>query len=423
MHFRQFLLFALLLASASVAVAKERVWTSNDGRTMRGEFVRELDGEVTFLVGGKLQTVPLSRLSERDQQIVRDLAAGREVPDDSLPASADDPFTGPPAESKPPAASGSPAAVGPAEATPADRPPPLVSKPKTAVNRVWTDNQGRKTTGKFVRVFNGDVVLLRAGGPISIPFYDLAEADQEYVKDLLKSWGQEELIPDRPAPSDPAEREFGSTPAPGQSPAPGRGLPGPMRPPMPGPGGLGSGPPGAGVPGNPAGGYDPSNSSGYGTGGYDPSGYGPPVGLGPTSGLGTNTDRSIPSYSEPPVPATDPATAGPRRLPVCSSCRARLSETEAQGTHCPHCGAAWSFNLYNGNSTSATTSSTTTSRTGLGRDVSLWNEYAPDTIRAIWGGILVVVVLVVLTAIVVGLVSFATAVATATRSGRQYRDM
>src|SRR5512134_1379816 len=93
MHLRRSLAIALVFAIAGLALAKDRTWTSSDGRTMQGEFVRELDGDVTFLIKGKLVTIATDKLSQRDQQIVRDLAAGKEIIDDSAPAR--------PAESKP----------------------------------------------------------------------------------------------------------------------------------------------------------------------------------------------------------------------------------------------------------------------------------------------------------------------------------
>ena len=182
---RLWVFVALWLALAVVGFAKERVWTSSDGRQLHGEFVRELDGEVTLLVEGKLVTLPLDRLSERDQQAARDLAAGKEVADDPPAASETEPGSEPASPDDPPAEA---------------RVPTLVKRPPSPVNRVWTDNQGRKTTGKFVRVFNGRVVISRAGGPIAVAYFDLTEADQQYVQDLLTARGEEALIPIRPPP-------------------------------------------------------------------------------------------------------------------------------------------------------------------------------------------------------------------------------
>lgn len=48
--------------------------------------------------------------------------------------------------------------------------------------RTWTDNRGQQTEAKFVRLFEGKVVLLRGGRTLSIPLLDLSAADQEYVR-------------------------------------------------------------------------------------------------------------------------------------------------------------------------------------------------------------------------------------------------
>jgi hypothetical protein len=63
----------------------------------------------------------------------------------------------------------------------------------------------------------GDVVLMRSNKPFTVRFYDLTPADQEYVKDLLTSQGQQSLIP----PPPPAPREAPQdAPAPAEAPAP-----------------------------------------------------------------------------------------------------------------------------------------------------------------------------------------------------------
>ncbi len=306
MHRCGWLIVALLLVIAVGATAKERVWTSSDGRTMRGEFVRELDGEVTFLVGGKLQTVPLDRLSERDQQIVRDLAAGKEVPDDPMPVespapaagdpfapSADDPFASPPAGKNPPAS----ATRRPADVEPAGDAPSLTkNRPKAPVSRVWTDNQGRLTTGKFVRIFNGNVVLTRAGGPVTIPFFDLTEADQQYVKDFLTSRGEEALIPVRPAAAVASDLGGGTPPRePRPLPGAGPGVGPSETTPMPMPG------------------YVPAGSS---SGGYNPSPYDgqsrldDPLSQASANAAAQSAGGTTPQYEN---------TTG--RVPMCSACK------------------------------------------------------------------------------------------------------
>src|SRR5262245_2140174 len=74
----------LVLLCFAAAAAGERVWIDKQGREIRGEFVREVDGEVTLLANGKLITIPLDQLSDRDRQLAQDLAAGRAAPEERL---------------------------------------------------------------------------------------------------------------------------------------------------------------------------------------------------------------------------------------------------------------------------------------------------------------------------------------------------
>src|SRR6185295_3222164 len=125
-------LAVFVCAAAALAGGKVRTWTSTDGRIMQAEFVRELDGDVTFLKDGKLIVIKLEKLSEKDQQAVKDLAAGKEPEED--------PFT--------PVPAAKPRQEKPAE-TPAEKPgenpgeksgeKPEKKKPITIQSRTWTD--------------------------------------------------------------------------------------------------------------------------------------------------------------------------------------------------------------------------------------------------------------------------------------------
>jgi hypothetical protein len=64
---------------------------------------------------------------------------------------------------------------------------------------VWSDVHGNQVTAKFVRVVGGNVVLGRGSRSVFVAFGDLSFADQEYVKEVLTSRGQEGLIPRLPA--------------------------------------------------------------------------------------------------------------------------------------------------------------------------------------------------------------------------------
>src|SRR4029434_9237284 len=83
---------------------------------------------------------------------------------------------------------------------PASSPSLTKKKQKGQETRVWTDIFGRKATGKFIRIFGSNVVVSRAGGPLTIDFFQLSDADQTYVRELLTARGEEDLIPVKPPP-------------------------------------------------------------------------------------------------------------------------------------------------------------------------------------------------------------------------------
>jgi hypothetical protein len=429
MHLRGWLTLALIATLCFVTEAKERTWTSTDGRTMRAEFVRELDGEVTFLVAGKLTTIPLDRLSERDQQIVRDLAAGREVPDDPVPEPApksDDPFSSPPQSAPSTTAAAEPDSKAPHE----ERVPSLTQRPITPTTRV--------STAKFVRVFNGQVVLSRAGGPISLPFFDLVDSDQEYVKEVLTSRGEEDLIPTRRAAESTAAATP-TSPAGGAGAGPNNRVTGPPFAPMPsgappaGYGPQGSGPNSSSV--DPGSSVTTAPASGYGPSGYGPAGYPPPTASSPNPfaeqeqraasamsaaqrqadiTLQAQEDRMSQMMGSSAYPSSTPSY---QRVPVCSACRATLSDAEATGKRCPRCGAWWTYDTYHTGGTTASGSPTTTS----GPQFEFLSD--PQTKRTFFGGIAVVVTLAVVVAIVVGVLAVAMAIASASRASKRYDEI
>lgn len=480
MFLRRWLAIALvLLVAASTVAAKERVWTSADGRSMRGEFVRELDGEVTFLVAGKLVTIALDRLSESDQQKVRDLAAGKEIPDDPVPVAA----ATAPDDNQPTAPAAAEAADKETEPAKPGSVPSLTRKPRTApVQRVWTDNQGRQSTARFVRVFGSKVVLSRGNTTTTVDFFDLSAADQAYIRDLLTSRGEEELIPPEPLAESPAGDEGTSGQTPEAVPGTGAGdgaVPpsGPRigsRPPGPsgrGPGGLGpggsgpgsrirgpggiggagssprgpgmsgpSGPFGPGMsgigPGGPRGpGFSPGppgmdSGAGRGTGfgpGFGPGGFGPGSRIGPESPLGNGpaiapvpgadgsglssapVGISPPTYAPPPI-AYQPPSSSPvptfTRVPMCSSCRNQVTDEQAKGTTCPHCGARWQFNQY-----ASASSASGGSKSGAGL-MPMSSAEAEKTVRSV---VLVVAILGVVVVLIGGIILAALAIASASR--------
>lgn len=368
----------LVLLLASPAAAKERTWTSADGRTMKAEFVREVDGVVTFLKDGKLVTLAMDKLSEKDQQVVRDLALGKPIPDDDSP-----PGATPGSSSPPPPATSAADSTGKTEDTPAT--------PRITIEvRTWTDNRGNKTTAKFVRINGNDVVLNRTGKILTVSFHSLSEEDQQYVRDLLTQQGKEELIPAPrvaplagsaspsgvpgpvtsgipgspfpPAGGGPSGRGPGGMSGMGGRPVgPGGIGPGGMPPGVPAGGGFpGSGFPGAGgmpptipMPGagdmpmppslaNAPTGIDPTGMTGPGLAG---GGVSPGPGMTPPFGGGTNIPTSFPESRFPRDPIGPTFPSGPtfQQILKCTGCNREISQDQSKLDRCPYCKTIWVY--------------------------------------------------------------------------------
>jgi hypothetical protein len=399
------LLAMFVCAAVAFADGKVRTWTSIDGRTMEAEFVRELDGDVTFLKDGKLIVIRVEKLSEKDQRVVKDLSAGQD------PASS-------------PSTNGGSAVKKPTES------PPKPKKPMTIQSRTWTDRFGVKSSGKFIRVDGNDVVINRGTRVITVPFANLSDGDQEYVREVLISQGKEGDIPTGevvangpggrgvPDGGNPLARGGAGTgpgvPALPPGTAPGGGIGGGMPPGNRPPGGRGGIGPnrgpgmngGAGMPPGMANGgiatplgtppaVDGINGPGIGPSGGPPgmpNSIGGPMGTGfpgsnipgsipnaatlPNGGMGAGglpgmgpPGASIPSGGAMPGMGSMPGTSGmgatgPGNNPgfssmeqtsipgpniqieeyfQCSKCGAKLTKQESLGTSCPRCNATWGF--------------------------------------------------------------------------------
>jgi hypothetical protein len=167
---------------------------------MQAQFVREVDGDVTFLKDGKLVTLPLDKLSEEDQKFIREAEANKKVEESAPPAGAPRPVDN--------------------SSLPADSAPTMDSKSSLAKQKVvveertWRDLRGKPQVGKFVRIHQGFVVISSGSRAIRIPFYNLSRPDREYLRELLTSRGElAQLPPDRPVdPSTlPADQTPGDT--------------------------------------------------------------------------------------------------------------------------------------------------------------------------------------------------------------------
>lgn len=208
-----------LVGFTAHAADNVRTWTDVDGRTIQAQFIREVDGDVTFLKDGKLVTWPLDRLSEKDQKLIRELESDKKVEETAPPAGAPRPELAPPIDdaqtkSAPPL-SGSKSSV--------------TNKRAVAETRNWRDRKGKQTSAKFVRIHEENVILSRSGRVVSMLFKDLSRQDQEYIRDLLTARGEASLVPPLteevagPAPAEPFGQPAGEPPA--IAPAPSDSLP------------------------------------------------------------------------------------------------------------------------------------------------------------------------------------------------------
>ncbi|HEX5104247.1 MAG TPA: hypothetical protein VFV87_10575 [Pirellulaceae bacterium] len=363
----------LVLAVAALAEGKERIWTNSAGQSMRAEFVREVDGEVTFLKGGKIVSVPLDSLSERDQQIVRDLAAGKPVSDDAPAAPGASPF------------SGEGPISGPATPGAEANREPLIKKPIPIENRTWTDIHGNQITGKFVRIFGSNVVIHRASRSVTVKFFELGSEDQEYVRELLTSRGQEGLIPPKVDVEEGTGDTAGGESAPAEEPTATESLPAAAAPASPqvprgpsfGPGFPGGAPPGPSFPGRgpgfPSPGADPP---GVGAGGYTPPSYTPPTPAAPSSFPSSDPyaapgSRIGSGYADAQLERMRQQNEENQRRQAesmqrmqdrmsaqhesfmnrfkkqgeCLNCKHSLTEAEFNRTSCPHCGVTWDYEV------------------------------------------------------------------------------
>lgn len=73
----------------------------------------------------------------------------------------------------------------------------LVALAVQASPRIWTDIHGRTATAEFVRVYQGNVVLLRGNRVYKVPLRNLSRQDQQYVAEQVAARSQPRRAPDR----------------------------------------------------------------------------------------------------------------------------------------------------------------------------------------------------------------------------------
>lgn len=76
-----------------------------------------------------------------------------------------------------------------------------VLMPATVFARAWRDQKGNIINADFVKIEGGMIYLKpenKYAAATPFPFYDFSEADQDFLRGILKKKGQEDRIPPRP---------------------------------------------------------------------------------------------------------------------------------------------------------------------------------------------------------------------------------
>ena len=168
---------------------KTRTWTDSRGRQMRAKFVRVEGGKAVLLKAGKDVSVPLTSLSAADREYVRQRTEdSTPSPESSISKASSTKTPHPAGRHDGPWASKDSVSRAEEKALSA-------GKPK---RRTWVDSRGRKALGQFVRMHEGKVIILKPSGILSVSPFELCEADQQYVKELLDARGESHLFPEKP---------------------------------------------------------------------------------------------------------------------------------------------------------------------------------------------------------------------------------
>lgn len=149
--------FFVLGLLISCATAEEvRTWTDTSGKTLTGSLEEvTADGKVKISSNGKSFTIPIERFSDEDQKYID--SHKDEMEDES----------------------------------------PTRRRRKSDLfdYRQWTDKQDNEIKAKYVRIFEGQVVLLQGRTAHKVSFYDLSEEDQAYLRGELEARNEADQIP------------------------------------------------------------------------------------------------------------------------------------------------------------------------------------------------------------------------------------
>lgn len=171
---RALVLFALT-AAAHVASAAEplRKWTNPQGKSIQARLI-SIEGETARLqmANGDFVNVALEKFSEEDRKYLdsrKSTGEGGSTALENSSTKGDDK-----------------AGKSPTAATAAI---------ELKRNRKWIDRRGKQISARFVRFHDGKAILMQGNKPVDVPFGDLSDADQAFLKERYEALGKADDVP------------------------------------------------------------------------------------------------------------------------------------------------------------------------------------------------------------------------------------
>jgi hypothetical protein len=178
----RFITAASLCAAGAISV-EARTWTNHEGKEIEAEYVR-LDGlKVILLMNGKEFAVPLVNLSDADKQFVFEQQLAASTPKKPAPAAG--------RQKTEEADAAAEASEAPSRSAASSR----TEDPKDGVARIrsWKDDKGNTIRAKFVRIHEGNVILMQGRKTVPCPIENLSAEDQDYLRQFLTARGEGHL--------------------------------------------------------------------------------------------------------------------------------------------------------------------------------------------------------------------------------------
>ncbi|TWT29711.1 SHD1 domain-containing protein [Blastopirellula retiformator] len=175
-------LLATIIATGLTGNAQARIWVDSEGRSVDAEFVK-FEGNTVHLRrndDNSMIEVTYSKFSEADKRLLTVL---REQVEAAMSSDADD------APADYAASVGKSGASAKSDISEAD------ARRELSRTRKWTDEDGNQIQAKFVRMHDGNVILLQGNKGHNVDFYTLSDIDQEFLREQMEALGQGDDVP------------------------------------------------------------------------------------------------------------------------------------------------------------------------------------------------------------------------------------